>query len=147
MVDTPQSMKAVQSSLRDEIKDLRDDLGDGRKNLEKFYTRNEDDHKAIMGQIVELVSDKKALRLVGILVGIAIGSIAGTIMWFSDRISNNAEHIQEVKAEEQGNAREGFQMAREMRKDIDHNEAKLHELQKLHRLRPDERDRLRPKEE
>lgn len=146
MGDTPTSMKAVQSNLRDEIKDLREELGQDRKNLEHFYTRNEDDHKNIVVQITELISDKKALRMVGILVGIALGSIAGIAIWFSDRISENSEHITEVRSEERGNAREGFQIAKDLRRDIDSNETLLHDLQRLHRLRPDQRDRLRPQE-
>lgn len=147
MVDTPHSMKAVQSNLRDEIHGLRDELDQDRKNLERFYTRNEDDHKTISVQITELLSDKKALRMVGILVGIALGSIAGIAIWFSDRISDNSAHIRSVMAEEQGNAREGFQIAKDLRRDIDNNEALMHELQRLHRLRPAERNRPRPTEE
>jgi hypothetical protein len=108
-----------------------------RLDLEHVQAENRDDHKAIMGHVVELVSDKKALRLMGILVGIALGSIAGSIMWFSDRISDNSVDVHEVRSEERANAAKGFQLAEDLRNDIDHNEENLRELQRLHRIKPE----------
>ena len=52
MVDTPNNMKATQSSLRDEIMEMRKDLVSARKNMELSYVRNQDDHAAIMTKIV-----------------------------------------------------------------------------------------------
>jgi hypothetical protein len=140
MTDTPIHMQQVRSDLRSEIKDLRDELGDDRQNLERFYTRNEDDHKVIMSAVSELISDKKALRMVGILVGIALGSIVGIAIWFSDRISINAERINEVRAEERGNARQGFQLAEDLRRDIDRNELEIDRLRAKHGLKPGKKE-------
>jgi protein involved in sex pheromone biosynthesis len=121
------------------------ELRELRLNQERDAAENRDDHKAIMEHVVDLVSDKKALRLLGILVGVALGSVAGTIAWFSGRISDNSDHIHEVKIEERGNAAKGFQMAEDLRNDVDHNEEALREL--LHRIKPDERRRIGPAEE
>jgi len=125
-------MKAVKLSLHEEIRDVR-------KEVTAQRMRNEGDHEAIMSQIMELVSDKKALRLFGIILGIALGSIIGAALWFSDRISDNSNLIKDVRAEERGNARQGFQIAEDLRKDVSDNEEHINELRKLHRLRS-ERD-------
>lgn len=122
MSDTPQSVKAVKASLHDEIQDVAD-------RVDEADARNQEDHKAIMEQIVELVSDKKALRLVGILVGIALGSIAGTITYFATKLDG-------VKQSSEHHEAEGMEIGRGLRRDVERIEEDVEELQGLHRLKP-----------
>jgi hypothetical protein len=77
MGDTPTDFKAVRSGLRDEIHQLN-------KKVDAVDHRNQEDHQAILVQIMDLISDKKALRLMGILVGVALGSALGLLLWAAD---------------------------------------------------------------
>jgi len=119
MGDTPRDIQQVRSGIRDEIKELREDVASSN-------VRNQDDHKAIMSQIVELVSDKKALRLVGILVGLALGSIAGTVTYFASKLDA-------VKQSSEKHEAEGMEIGRGLRRDVEHNAEDIEELQRLHR--------------
>ena len=126
MGDTPTHMQAVRSDLRDEIHQLNE-------KVDAVNTRNQDDHKAIMSQVSELVSDKKALRLVGILMGLALGSVTGTVVYFANQMGDLDEHIEHVEAEERANAKYGFELANGLRRDLDKLEAKVRAMDKDHR--------------
>ena len=131
MGNTPRDINAVSSRISDEVSELRKEVAAHRKNMEQSYVRNQDDHKAIMAQIVELVSDKKALRLIGILVGFALGSIVGTVTYFASKLDA-------VKQGAESHEAEGMEIGRGLRRDVDHNERKIEELQRLHRQSDEE---------
>ena len=115
-------MKAVRSDARDESIAMQ-------KKLEKFYTRNEDDHKAIMVVLTDLISDKKALRLFGLLLGIALGSVVTAMIWGIDRIDEVEDGAQRHEAE-------GMEIGRGLRRDVDRNELEIDRLRKRHGLMP-----------
>jgi hypothetical protein len=85
--------------------------------------------------------DRKVLITVATVLGILFG---GTGTYVVTRTDTLAEEIDAVRLEERGNAREGFQLADDLRNDVNHNEVAIHGLRELHTRRPDESDRLRP---
>jgi len=116
MGDTPTHMQAVRSDLRDEIHALNE-------KVDAVDLRNQDDHQAIMAQIVELVSDKKALRVVGIVLGFVLGSLVGLVLWAADRVDEVEDGAQQHEAE-------GMEIGRGLRRDVDR-------LQRYHGIRPE----------
>ena len=116
MGDTPPHMKAVRPELRDELRHLH-------KRVEQVDQRNQDDHTAIMAQIVELISDKKALRVVGVILGFVLGSLVGLVLWAADRIDEVEDGAQQHEAE-------GMEIGRGLRRDVDR-------LQRYHGIRPE----------
>jgi len=139
MSDTPTNMKAVQSSLRDEIVAQRQEdeaahavilakLHDFETELRVKNARDEE-------KLAATTSIKKQLFALIILF---LSILSGLVSWFTMEILETQEHVHRIEIEERSNAKEGFQMAKELRKDVDHNEDKIHELQRLHRLRSKE---------
>ena len=122
MGDTPTHMQAVRSDLRDEIHQLNE-------RVDAVNTRNQDDHKAIMSQVSELVSDKKALRLFGILLGIALGSVVTAMIWGTDRID-------EVEDTALRHEAEGMEIGRGLRRDVIRHELEIDRLRQQHGLKP-----------
>ena len=122
MGDTPTHMQAVRSDLRDEIHQLNE-------KVDAVCTRNQDDHRAIMSQVTELVSDKKALRLFGILLGIALGSVVTAMIWGTDRIDEVEDAALQHEAE-------GMEIGRGLRRDVLRHELEIDRLRQQHGLKP-----------
>jgi hypothetical protein len=81
------------------------------------------------------------LIVVATVLGVLFG---GTGTYVVTRTETLAEEIDEVRLEERGNAREGFQLADDLRNDVDHNENDIDDLRELHRSRSKESNGLRP---
>jgi len=122
MGDTPTHMQAVRSDLRDEIHGLNE-------RVDAVDLRNQADHRAIMSQVSELVSDKKALRLFGILLGIALGSVVTAMIWGTDRIDEVEDAAQKHEAE-------GMEIGRGLRRDVIRHELEIDRLRQQHGLKP-----------
>jgi hypothetical protein len=118
------------------------------KDFVNAFNENKGDHKRFAKQCTEiqadvhdLVSEKKLIRFVGLLVGIALGSAVTSIIWGLNRIDSVEERIIEVRGEARANASRGWEMAASLRRDMDKTQDHVDDLRKLHRLptyrRPD----------
>lgn len=138
---------------RDHAQDraLRDMDAKNAKEHSAFRAANDKAHSELFAFLQEMRNDEKWKRRI-FTVGwsILMAVVAGMVVWLQSnetRLDQADTMIHSVQSEERANAREGFQMAKEMRNDIDRNEDSIRELQRLHRINPDERRRANPAEE
>jgi hypothetical protein len=143
MGDTPHDMKEVKSTLHAEIKEIREAQIRAAATAQTGCDRNALAHERLISSVNGFKGDRKAAIAIVSVLSILLG---GTGTWLVTRTNENADDIHDVRREEQGNAREGFQMAADLRNDVDNNEEHIDNLERLHRIQPDERNRLRPQE-
>ena len=120
MADTPTNMKVAQSSLRDEIVEMRKALMASQKNMEQSYVRNEDDHKILMTQMAAYDTEikvrnardeekdraeqslrKQVFALAVLFMSILSGLVAWAAMEFNELhrdVSENTAHFREFQA-------------------------------------------------
>lgn len=100
---------------------------DHKDDLKDLRAANEAEHKAILATLSDLISDKKALRLFGLILGIAIGAIVGTVTYFANKLDD-------VKTGAETHEAKGLEMGMGLRRDVTKNERNIDELRRLHRL-------------
>jgi hypothetical protein len=122
------------------IRDLHDEFSAHIKDEEDHHTENAEAHAEIFNFLRDAKNDDKWKRRIfgggWSLLVLAVGALAGWLSSNETRLDALDKHIHEVQAEERGNAREGFQLAKDLRNDIDNNEDSIRELQRLHRIKP-----------
>jgi hypothetical protein len=94
--------------------------------------------------------DKWKGRIVAVGWTVLMAVVGALTLWMQSnerRLDGIDSRISHVESEEQSNAARGFGLADHLRKDIDKNEDNLRELQRLHRIKPDDRRRIGPAEE
>jgi hypothetical protein len=124
----------IKNSLMEEIGKLREASVNG-------CSENAKAHREVFKVLEGFKGDRKVLITVATVLGILFG---GTGTYVVTRTEALAEEIDAVRLEERGNAREGFQLADDLRNDVDHNEDDIAGLQVLHRSRGNESNGLKP---
>jgi hypothetical protein len=84
--------------------------------------------------------DKWKRRIFAVGWTVLMTVVGGLVLWMQsneNRLDGIDSRISHVESEEQSNAARGFGLADHLRKDIDKNENKLRELQRLHRIKPE----------
>jgi hypothetical protein len=127
----------IKNSLMEEIHKLQEASVLG-------CSENAKAHREVFKVLEGFKGDRKVLIVVATVLGVLFG---GTGTYIITRTESLAEEVHAVRNEEQGNAREGFQLARDLRNDVDNNEEDIDVLQSLHRSRSKESSGPRPAKE
>ena len=110
------------------------------------WLANEKAHTQLSKILGDLVSDKKALRVIAIVAGVAFGSAVSTVAYSIVRTNAVEDHVMAVEQEEKANAKYGFELANGLRRDVQENASDIDRLQILHQeIR--EQDRIGPAKE
>jgi hypothetical protein len=125
----------------EDIKPVRVHFSDGTirdlsKAMDAYERRNADAHSAIVTQLGKYNSQSAVLKVLGVLVLAVIGTAIGLIVRAEGIVDDLQNEIADVRREEQGNAKEGFAMARSMQREIDECKVDLKQLQRFHGMRP-----------
>jgi hypothetical protein len=104
--------------------------------MDAYERRNTEAHTAIVSQLNKYNSQSAVLKVLGILVLTVIGTAIGLIVRAEGIVDDLQDEIADVRREEQGNAKEGFAMARSMQREIDECKVDLKQLQRFHGMRP-----------
>jgi hypothetical protein len=111
-------------------------IRDLSKAMDAYERRNADAHAAIVTQLGKYNSQSAVLKVLGVLVLAVIGTAIGLIVRAEGIVDDLQNEIADVRREEQGNAKEGFAMARSMQRSIDECKVDLKQLQRFHGMRP-----------
>jgi hypothetical protein len=136
MGDTPQSMRAVQSSLREEIVAQRQEdeaahaviLGKLHDFETEFRVRNARDEE-------KLASGTSIKKQLFALIILFLSILTGLVSWFTLEIRETQEHVHQIELEEKSNAREGFAIARSIQKEVNALQLAVQECQRRHGIR------------
>jgi hypothetical protein len=104
--------------------------------MDAYERRNTEAHAAIVTQLGKYNSQSAVLRVLGILVLTVIGTAIGLIVRAEGIVDGLQNEIADVRREEQGNAKEGFAIARSLQREIDECKTDLKQLQRFHGMRP-----------
>lgn len=104
--------------------------------MDSYERRNTDAHAEIVKQLGKYNSQSAVLKVLGILVLTVIGTAIGLIVRAEGIVDDLQNEIADVRREEQGNAKEGFAIARSMRREINECKVDLKQLQRFHGMRP-----------
>jgi hypothetical protein len=104
--------------------------------MDAYERRNAEAHTAIVNQLGKYNSQSAVLKVLGVLVLTVIGTAIGLIVRAEGIVDDLQNEIADVRREEQGNAKEGFAIARSMRREIDECKVDLKQLQRFHGMRP-----------
>jgi hypothetical protein len=111
-------------------------IRDLSKAMDAYERRNADAHSAIVTQLGKYNSQSAVLKVLGLLVLTVIGTAIGLIVRAEGIVDDLQNEIADVRREEQGNAKEGFAIARSMQREIDECKTDLKQLQRFHGMRP-----------
>jgi hypothetical protein len=150
MTDTPHDFKEVKSTLHAELSEMRTDIHEVREaqvraadTAERGCDQNAKAHDRLINSVNGFKGDRKAIIAIVSVLSVLLG---GTGTWLVTRTSSVEHDIHELRYEQNADAAKGFQMADDLRNDVDNNEEAIDELQRQHR-RGNESNRLRPVKE
>ena len=106
------------------------------KAMDTYERRNTEAHSAIVAQLGKYNSQSAVLKVLGILVLTVIGTAIGLIVRAEGIVDELQNEIADVRLEEQGNAREGFAIARSLRSDVAECKQAIGQLRRFHGMRP-----------
>jgi hypothetical protein len=148
MTDTPHDFKEIKSSLHTELSEMRSDIHEVREaqiraadTAERGCDRNAEAHERLISAVNGFKGDRKAAIAIVTVLSIILG---GTGTWLVTRTGSVEHEVHELRYEQNTDAARGFQMADDLRNDVDNNEEALDVLQSLHRSRGNESNGLRP---
>jgi hypothetical protein len=104
--------------------------------LDVYERRNIEAHDAIVKQLGKYNSQSAVLKVLGILVLAVIGVAVGLIVRAEGMVDSLQNQIADVRLEEQGNAKEGFAIARSLQREIDECKADVKQHRRSHGQRP-----------
>jgi hypothetical protein len=150
-VGTPPLQKNGRDHAQDAaIKRLHDEFSGHIKDEELHHAQNEKAHGEIFGFLRDTKNDDKwKRRIVAVGWTVLMAVVGALTLWMQsneNRLDGIDSRISHIESEEQSNAARGFGLADHLRRDVDKNENNLREHRRLHRIKPDERNRLRPQE-
>lgn len=105
------------------------------KAVRVYERRNTEAHAAIAKKFGKYDSQSAVLKVLGILVLAFLGTAVGLIIRAEGIMDDLRSEIADVRREEQGNAKEGFAIARSLRRQINECDVDVKELQSFHRAR------------
>lgn len=101
--------------------------------MDAYERRNTDAHAAIVTQLGKYNSQSAVLKVLGILVLTVIGTAIGLIVRAEGIVDDLQNEIADVRREEQGNAKEGFAIARGLRREVNELRLEMKECRQVHR--------------
>lgn len=106
------------------------------REMRDMKQSNEDAHKEIGSSVGVIRKMLWGLLLAGLagLIGI-VSYITGQVNAMRDDLQNLDEQVDDAITQQRGDAREGFELARGLRRDIDKNEKDVTELRKRLRMK------------
>jgi hypothetical protein len=102
----------------------------------KYEEQNREQHATIIARLSRVDVLVGILKVLGLLVLALMGSAIGFVAAGANWISSVEEHIHRVELEEKSNAREGFQIARSLQKEVNALQVAVQECQQRHGIRP-----------
>jgi hypothetical protein len=129
----------------DDIKPVRVHFSEGTVRelsaaMDAYERRNTEAHTAIVTQLSKYNSQSAVLKVLGILVLTVIGTAIGLIVRAEGIVDDLQNEIADVRREEQGNAKEGFAIARSLQRDVTECKQDIRQLRKFHGMRPGKDD-------
>jgi hypothetical protein len=109
------------------------------RELRELREDNHEQHRDITALIASLQGDVKAGALVGrvlwLLAFVFLSTLSGVIGWMANRIDDLRDEIDEVEHIAVEHEKEGMEIGRGLRRDVDSNEQDIKELRRRLRMK------------
>lgn len=102
----------------------------------RYEENNREQHEIIIARLGRVDVLVGILKVLGLLVLALIGSAVGFVAAGANWIGNVEEHVHRIELEEKSNAREGFQIARSLQKEVNALQVAVAECQRRHGIKP-----------